>query len=199
MITRNKWSRTKFRDRDEIWLRGRTDRRPSGYEPDELPNCSTPRQECQPVYKVNAPPRVKMQVLSYKANSTISVYCCHIKAPAPVKATQSHIDSDWKQKKRNWDTHSCSIGTSTAALSTQRVIRVLEQLLESRDAPVAIRCDNRPEFVSHTFVQWAAAQNIRLDYIQPRNSQQNTTQWLWFYNYERPHQANDAKLPLMAA
>ncbi len=34
--------------------------RPSGYEPDELPDCSTPRQRCEPVlvatgiYEVNA-------------------------------------------------------------------------------------------------------------------------------------------------
>ena len=53
------------------------------------------------------------------------------------------------------------------------MIRVLEQLLESRDAPVAIRCDNGPEFVSQAFVQWAAARNIRLDYSQPGNPQQN--------------------------
>ncbi|HFG2128337.1 TPA: integrase core domain-containing protein, partial [Vibrio cholerae] len=29
--------------------------------------------------------------------------------------------------------------------------------------------------------------------------QDYATQWLWFYNHERPHKANGGKPPLMAA
>ena len=53
------------------------------------------------------------------------------------------------------------------SLPTLRVIRVLEQLLEWRAKPTAIRCDNGPEFISHAFIDWARRRNIRIDYIQP--------------------------------
>jgi len=114
------------------------------------------------------------------------------------------------------------------SLPSIRVIRVLNQLLEWRDKPVAIRCDNGPEFISHEFTSWALKKGIRIDYIQPGNPQQNAyieranrtmryswvskhlfetfdevqeyaTKWLWFYNHERPHKANGGKPPLMAA
>ena len=39
----------------KLWLRGPDlNRRPSGYEPDELPGCSTPRQNCTH-YRESAP------------------------------------------------------------------------------------------------------------------------------------------------
>ncbi len=58
------------------------------------------------------------------------------------------------------------------SLPSQRVIRVLEQLLEWRSPPLAIRCDNGPEFISNEFVQWAQSRDIRIDYIQPGKPQQ---------------------------
>lgn len=114
------------------------------------------------------------------------------------------------------------------SLPTLRVIRTLEQLLEWRDKPQILRCDNGPEFVSHEFTRWAKKKGIRVEYIQPGNPQQNAyierynrtarygwvskhlfetleevqdyaTKWLWFYNHERPHTANGGKPPLMAA
>ena len=59
------------------------------------------------------------------------------------------------------------------SLPTIRVIRVLNQLLEWRDKPSAIRCDNGPEFISNEFTQWADQQGIRIEYIQPGKPQQN--------------------------
>ncbi len=114
------------------------------------------------------------------------------------------------------------------SLPAVRVIRTLNQLLEWRKKPIAIRCDNGPEFISHEFTEWAKKHGIRIDYIQPGKPQQNAyierhtrtiryswvskhlfdtleevqdyaTKWLWFYNHERPHQANGGKPPLMAA
>lgn len=114
------------------------------------------------------------------------------------------------------------------SLPSTRVIRTLNQLLEWRPKPSAIRCDNGPEFISHEFIKWAKQLDIRIDYIQPGNPQQNAyieranrtiryswvskhmfdtldevqeyaTQWLWFYNHERPHKANNGRPPLMAA
>ena len=114
------------------------------------------------------------------------------------------------------------------SLPTIRVIRTLNQLLEYREKPLVIRCDNGPEFISHGFVRWATEHSIRIEYIQPGKPQQNAyierynrtvryswlskhlfdtldevqdyaTSWLWHYNHERPHQANKGKPPLMAA
>jgi len=114
------------------------------------------------------------------------------------------------------------------SLPTMRVLRTLNQLLEWRTKPIAIRCDNGPEFISHEFTEWAKKHEIRIDYIQPGKPQQNAyierhnktiryswvskhlfdtleevqdyaTKWLWFYNHERPHKANGGKPPLMAA
>jgi putative transposase len=40
------------------------------------------------------------------------------------------------------------------SLPTARVIRVLDEHLEWRSKPIAIRCDNGPEFISHEFTDW---------------------------------------------
>ena len=114
------------------------------------------------------------------------------------------------------------------SLPSARVIRTLNQLLEWRETPLAIRCDNGPEFISHEFVSWCNQKNIRIEYIQPGKPQQNAyieranrtiryswlskhlfdtleevqdyaTEWLWFYNHKRPHRANGGRPPLMAA
>ena len=89
-----------------------------------------------------------------------------------------------------------------------------------------LRSYNGPEFTSHEFQAWATQKGIRIEYIQPGKPQQNAyierynrtvrygllnqylfrnlediqdcaTRWLWFYNHERPHQANGGKPPLM--
>lgn len=112
------------------------------------------------------------------------------------------------------------------SLPTIWVIRTLNQLLEWREKPLVIRCDNSPEFISHEFVRWVTEQGIRIEYIQPGKLQQNAyiehynptirysclsthlfetleevqdyaTSWLWHYNHERPHQANRRRLPLI--
>jgi len=104
------------------------------------------------------------------------------------------------------------------SLPSLRVIRTLEQVIEWRGKPAAIRCDNGPEYVSQTLIDWANQQQITLLYIQPGKPNQNAyierfnrtarhewldlhafesiehaqllaTQWLWTYNHERPHTA----------
>ncbi len=105
------------------------------------------------------------------------------------------------------------------SLPSLRVIRSLNQIIEWRGKPQRIRCDNGPEFISHTLEQWAEKKDIQLEFIQPGNPQQNAyverynrtvryswlsqylfdsinevqdyaTRWLWFYNNERPNKAN---------
>ncbi len=114
------------------------------------------------------------------------------------------------------------------SLPAIRVIRTLNQLIEWRGKPAVLRCDNGPEFISHEFTGWAKKRDIRIEYIQPGKPQQNAyierhnrtiryswvskhlfetleevqdyaTQWLWFYNHERPHKANGGKPPLRVA
>jgi putative transposase len=51
------------------------------------------------------------------------------------------------------------------SLPASRVIRTLDRLLEYRNAPLSIRCDNGPEFTSHEFQAWAEQKGIRIDYI----------------------------------
>jgi putative transposase len=104
------------------------------------------------------------------------------------------------------------------SLPSERVIRSLEQIIEWRGKPAAIRCDNGPEYVSQKLIDWATENKITLLYIQPGKPTQNAyverynrtvrhewldmyefetveqaqtsaTQWLWIYNNERPNTA----------
>lgn len=104
------------------------------------------------------------------------------------------------------------------SLPSQRVIRSLEQVIEWRGKPAAIRLDNGPEYIAQALVDWANDKRITLMYIQPGKPTQNAyierfnrtvrhewldlhafesvdqaqqlaTEWLWRYNNERPHTA----------
>lgn len=104
------------------------------------------------------------------------------------------------------------------SLPAERVIRALDNIIEWRGKPKAIRSDNGPEYISSLLTQWAEKHEIRLEYTQPGNPQQNAyverynrtvrddwlnqhlfesieqvqyygTQWLWSYNHERPNMA----------
>ena len=59
------------------------------------------------------------------------------------------------------------------SLPALRVIRALDQIIEWRGKPRAIRCDNGPEYVSGQLMEWAQQREIQLRYIQPRRLQQN--------------------------
>ena len=104
------------------------------------------------------------------------------------------------------------------SLPSARIIRALEQVIQWRGKPAAIRCDNGPEYISGEMISWANKHQITLLYIQPGKPTQNAyierfnrtarhewldlhvfhsiehaqllaTQWLWQYNNERPHTA----------
>ena len=59
------------------------------------------------------------------------------------------------------------------SLPAQRVIQSLEQLIEWRGKPKAIRWDNGPEYISHALREWAQATGIELMYIQLGKPTQN--------------------------
>ena len=111
------------------------------------------------------------------------------------------------------------------SLPAERVIRSLEQIIEWRGLPKAIRCDNGPEYISGLLLAWAERRGIRIDHIQPGKPQQNAyverynrtvrygwlsqwlfdsiedvqeaaTRWLWTYNNERPNMALGGITPM---
>jgi putative transposase len=111
------------------------------------------------------------------------------------------------------------------SLPSARVIRALDQIIEWRGPPRAIRCDNGPEYLSAALQEWSAKKGIRIDYIQPGKPQQNAyverfnrtvrydwlsqtlfgsieevqnaaTRWLWTYNNERPNMALGGITPM---
>lgn len=104
------------------------------------------------------------------------------------------------------------------SLPSERIIRALNQIIEWRGKPFAIRCDNGPDNISGLIQTWADRQGIYLDYIQPGKPQQNAyverfnrtvryewlsqyywedleevrrfaTQWMYHYNHHRPNMA----------
>ena len=112
------------------------------------------------------------------------------------------------------------------SLPAERVVRSLNQIIEWRGKPQAIRVDNGPEYISGTLMNWAENQGVRLEYIQPGNPQQNAyierynrtvrgewlgqnifetieeaqeqaTEWLWTYNNDRPNMGIGGITPAM--
>ncbi|HWA35812.1 MAG TPA: IS3 family transposase [Cyclobacteriaceae bacterium] len=105
-----------------------------------------------------------------------------------------------------------------SSLPAERVVRVLDQVKESRPLPEQIRIDNGPELLSAKLVAWAEINNVKLHYIQPGKPTQNAYierfnrtfrcevlnahlfnslsevrdivhHWMTAYNDERPHEA----------
>ncbi len=112
------------------------------------------------------------------------------------------------------------------SLPAARVIRVLEQLKDSRQLPAQIRVDNGPEFVSAKLHAWCDTHNINLQFIQPGRPMQNgyverfngsfrteilnaytfgsldevrdlAHEWMECYNFERPHDAHNGIPPAL--
>ena len=52
-------------------------------------------------------------------------------------------------------------------------MRALDQVIEWRGKPAALRCDYGPEYVSNALELWSEKRGIRIDFIQPGNPQQN--------------------------
>jgi putative transposase len=96
------------------------------------------------------------------------------------------------------------------------VVRTLNQLIECRGRPQAIRVDNTPEYLSQVLAEWCREHGARLNYIQPGKPNQNayverfnrtfrhevldayifeslgqvreiTERWITEYNEQRPH------------
>ena len=59
------------------------------------------------------------------------------------------------------------------SFASRRVTRELERILAEREKPLAIRCNNGPEFTSRHFLAWCIEKQIALVHIQPGKPQQN--------------------------
>ena len=51
------------------------------------------------------------------------------------------------------------------SLPAERVVRALDQVIEWRGKPLAIRSDNGPEYISAKLAGWAEKRGIRLEYF----------------------------------
>ncbi|TMN35282.1 IS3 family transposase [Pseudoalteromonas piscicida] len=111
------------------------------------------------------------------------------------------------------------------SLTSERVIRTLQQIIAWRGKPKQIRVDNGPEFTSTALEDWAIKNDIKLEFIEPGSPYQNgfverfnrsyreevldlylfeslqevreiTDEWLDIYNYERPHDSLGDMTPI---
>lgn len=70
-------------------------------------------------------------------------------------------------------TRECPVIEVDFSLPGERVVRVLERLARTRGLPTSIRCDNGPEFAGQVLDQWAHANGVLLDFIDPGKPTQN--------------------------
>jgi putative transposase len=106
--------------------------------------------------------------------------------------------------------------TIDTSLTSLRIIRELNKLIEWRGTPSKLRVDNGPEFISQALEDWSKDNQIDLTFIEKGKPHQNgyierfnrtyreeildnyafeslkearlmTQAWMWVYNNERPH------------
>ena len=63
--------------------------------------------------------------------------------------------------------------TADTSISSKRVVRILNQILQYRDKPKRLRVDNGPEFIAQPLARWAAKNKIELLFIQAGKPTQN--------------------------
>ncbi len=110
------------------------------------------------------------------------------------------------------------------SLPSERVTRIMDDLIDWRGIPDQIRVDNGPEFTSSVFADWCCSKGIRVKYIQPGKPMQNgfierfnrsyreevldaylfydlnqvrilSEQWMEDYNNQRPHESLNGMTP----
>ena len=110
------------------------------------------------------------------------------------------------------------------SLASRRVLRALETAIAERGKPLAIVCDNGPEFRSKAMEAWSEQRRVRLEFIEPGKPIQNAfvesfngrlrdeclnanwflnladarrkiLAWRQDYNHQRPHSALGYRTP----
>jgi putative transposase len=121
-------------------------------------------------------------------------------------------------------TRECLALEADTSFASQRVSRVLDDVIAERTKPETIRMDNGPELTSRHFLAWSIEQRIELAHIQPGKPTQNAkaesfqgrlrdeflnVSWFWNlwdareklgawreeYNRERPHSSLGYRTP----
>ncbi|MBE1427467.1 putative transposase [Desulfomicrobium macestii] len=70
-------------------------------------------------------------------------------------------------------TRECLAIDVAGSIRSGRVIEVLSRLISERGAPLSLRSDNGPEFVSKALLRWAAQESLDLALIEPGKPWQN--------------------------
>ncbi len=70
-------------------------------------------------------------------------------------------------------TRECLALEVDTSFASQRVTRVLEEIIRGRQKPFSIRCDNGPELTSRHFLAWSVERKIEVVHIQPGKPTQN--------------------------
>jgi len=162
-------------------------------------------------YKKRLPSRIKEPLLQpIYPNVTWSMDFMHDGLIAGGKFRSFNVIDDYNREALN-----ITIDTS---ITSRRVIRELDKLIEWRGKPDRLRVDNGPEFVADVLAQWSQGKGIELKFIQKGKPSQNgyverfnrtfrqevldnyafdslsqarklSSAWLWMYNNERPHKS----------
>jgi putative transposase len=70
-------------------------------------------------------------------------------------------------------TRECLAIEVDSSLSSRRITRVLEWIIQQRGRPETLRCDNGPEFTSRHFLSWCDENRVKVHHIQPGKPMQN--------------------------
>jgi len=70
-------------------------------------------------------------------------------------------------------TRECLALEVDSSFASQRVTRVLEEIIARRGQPLSLRCDNGPELTSRHFLAWCIERKIELIHIQPGKPTEN--------------------------
>lgn len=169
-------------------------------------------------HKKRLPARpIESLVQSLMPNLTWSMDFMHDVLNNGVKFRTFNVIDDFNREALN-----ITLGTS---ITSKRVIRELEKLIEWRGKPGRIRVDNGPEFLAHEMGKWALANSIELKFIPKGKPHKNgyverfnrsyreevldsylfdniksgqviSNAWMWTYNNERPHSALNYHTPV---
>lgn len=168
-------------------------------------------------HKKRLPARVKEPLLQpLHPNLTWSMDFMHDGLLSGVAFRSFNVIDDFNREALNI--------TLDTSLTSRRVIRELERLVEWRGKPRHLRVDNGPEFMAQALEDWTKGNGITLKFIQKGKPHQNgyverfnrsyreevldafsfstlrearllSQAWIWVYNNERPHSSLEYLTP----